>query len=297
MTAAMLRVERVTPVTDAARPASLAMLRQRLASVTEAPHAEVRALATGVAVLDAALTRGGIPCGRLTELLGARGAGKTTLLRHLVRATIARGLWVAYVDAARTLAPRDWAAAARAEPARAHGGGGGSPALWMVRPPRGEPHSRPRAAWCAELLLRSGAFALVVLDGAPPLTSAVAVRLARLARDGGSAFVVAADDDAAAAALGGALRLRVARSKRVDRITVEKGGRRTTVEVEHERTLAHRVCAHPEVPDRRGVARARAADERGGESAAAVRAGVVAAGAAPVRHARKRTPHVPAAVG
>jgi hypothetical protein len=210
-----------------------------------------------------------------------------------VRATIARGLWVAYVDAARTLAPRDWAAAARAE----HGGAGSSPALWMVRPPRGEPHSRQRAAWCAELLLRSGAFALVVLDGAPPLTSAVAVRLARLARDGGSAFVVAADDDAAAAALGGALRLRVARSKRVDRITVEKGGRRTTVEVEHERTLAHRVCAHPEVPDRRGVARARAADERGGESAAAVRAGVVAAGAAPVRHARKRTPHVPAAVG
>jgi KaiC/GvpD/RAD55 family RecA-like ATPase len=287
--AAVVRVERVTPVTAAARPASLAMLRQRLASVTEAPHAEVRALATGVAVLDAALTRGGIPCGRLTELLGARGAGKTTLLRHLVRATIARGLWVAYVDAARTLAPRDWAAAARTE----HGGGGNSPALWMVRPPR----ARQRAAWCAELLLRSGAFALVVLDGAPPLTSAVAVRLARLARDGGSAFVVAADDDAAAAALGGALRLRVARSKRVDRITVEKGGRRTTVEVEHERTLAHRVCAHPEVPDRRGVARARAADERGGESAAAVRAGVVAAGAAPVRHARKRTPHVPAAVG
>jgi hypothetical protein len=289
MTAAMLRVERVT---DAARPASLAMLRQRLASVTEAPHAEVRALATGVAALDAALTRGGIPCGRLTELLGARGAGKTTLLRHVVRATIARGLWVAYVDAGRTLAPRDWAAAARA----AHGAAGDAPALWMIRPARRS--NSARAAWCAELLLRSGAFALVVLDGAPPLTSAVAVRLARLARDGGSAFVVAADDDAAAAALGGALRLRVARSKGVDRITVERGGRRTTVEVEHERTLAHRVCAHPEIPDRRGVARARAADDAGGrESAAATRAGAVVAGAAPVRRARKRTPHVPAAVG
>ncbi len=287
--AAVVRVERVS---SAERPASLAALRQRLAAVTEAPHAEVRALATGVASLDAALTRGGIPCGRLTELLGARGAGKTTLLRHVVRATIARGLWVAYVDAARTLAPRDWAWAARADDG---GGAGVSPPLWMIRPARRS--SSARAAWCAELLLRSGAFALVVLDGAPPLTNAVAVRLARLARDGGCAFVVAADDDAAAAALGGALRLRVARTKRVDRITIERGGRRTTVEVAHERTVAHRVCTHPEIPDRRGVARPRAADERGGESAAAVRAGAVVANAAPVRHARKRTPHIPAAVG
>jgi energy-coupling factor transporter ATP-binding protein EcfA2 len=255
-------------------------LRKRLEGITEAPAAEVRSLATGVAALDAALTRGGIPCGRLTELLGARGGGKTTLLRHLVGATIARGLWVAYVDAARTLAPRDWAAAARSA---------GTPALWMIRPERAA-----RGAWCAELLLRSGAFALVVLDGAPPLGSAAAVRLARLARDGGAAFVVAADDDAAAAALGGALRLRVARSGRMDRITVEKGGRRRTVEVGHGRAVEDRVCTHPEVPDRRGVARPRAARDAGG---AAARAGAVVERVAPVRHARKRTPLVPAAVG
>ena len=31
------------------------------------------------------------------------------------------------------------------------------------------PRDPARAAWCADVLLRSGAFALVVLDGAPPL--------------------------------------------------------------------------------------------------------------------------------
>jgi hypothetical protein len=266
--------------------ASVGELRARLAAITEAPTAEVRALGTGVTELDAALARGGVPCGRLTEVLGARGAGKTTLLRHLVRATVARGLWVAYVDAARTLAPRDWAMAAPGA-ARAPG-----PALWMVRPERAA-----RGAWCTERLLRSGAFALVVLDGAPPLTSAVAVRLARLARDAGVALVVAAEDDAAAAALGGALRLRVARKARRVAITIEKGGRRRTVEVGHERAVAHRVCAHPEVLDRRGVARSGAAGDGGARApepgAVARAAGVTAR----VRHARKRTPLVATAVG
>jgi len=266
MTAALARPELGTTVLE---------LRSRLAAITEAPAIDVRALGTGVAALDAVLARGGVPCGRLTELIGARGGGKTTLLRHLVRATVARGLWVAYVDAARTLAPRDWAAAAAAR--------GAEPVLWMIRPERAA-----RAAWCAELLLRSGAFALVVLDGAPPLASAAAVRLARLAREGGAAFVVAAEDDASAAALGGALRLRVARGSRTVKVTVEKGGRRRTVEVDHARTVAHRVCAHPEVPDRRGVARPRAA--RDGEHAAAARAAAVVA---PAR--RERAARVPAA--
>src|SRR5919205_1105529 len=66
-------------------------------------------LPTGIPELDALLAGRGIPRGRLTEVVGARGSGKTTVLRQLVGATAARGLWVAYIDAARTLAPRDWA--------------------------------------------------------------------------------------------------------------------------------------------------------------------------------------------
>jgi len=266
MTAALARPELGTTVLE---------LRSRLAAITDAPTVEVRALGTGIASLDAVLARGGVPCGRLTELIGTRGSGKTTVLRQCVRATVERGLWVAYVDAARTLAPRDWAFASR----------GAEPVLWMIRPER-----IARAAWCAELLLRSGAFALVVLDGAPPLTSRVAVRLARLAREGGAAFIVAAEDDASAATLGGALRLRVARGTRAVKVTVEKGGRRRTVEVDHARTVAHRVCAHPEVPDRRGVARPRAKSD--GERTATARAAAVVA---PVR--RGRAARAAAAVG
>src|SRR5919206_4821784 len=163
-------------------------------------------LSTGISELDALLAGGGIPRGRLTEVVGARGSGKTTVLRQLVGATAARGLWVAYIDAARTLAPRDWAHV-----------GGEEPNIWMVRP-----NTPGKGAWCADILLRSGAFALVVLDSGPPLKRSVGVRLTRLAREAGAAFVVVIEDDTAVStgvirpegtrrAVGGALRLHVAR--------------------------------------------------------------------------------------
>src|SRR6185312_9106916 len=119
-----------------------------------------------------------------------------------------------------------------------------------------------RGAWCADVLLRGGAFALVVLDGAPPLSPPVATRLLRLAHDTNTALVVTGVGDAAPGSrLAGALRLRLARTRQRRRhaiaITIEKGGRRTTVEVEYVVSVARRVCPHPEVPDRRGVERPR----------------------------------------
>ncbi|HEX6535331.1 MAG TPA: ATPase domain-containing protein [Gemmatimonadaceae bacterium] len=252
---------------------ALAELRHRLARITEVKP-DRAPLATGIAALDAALAGGGVPRGRLTEVTGTRGSGKTTFLRRLVMETTARGLAVAWVDAGRTLAPRDWA--------RVRGADGD--ALWVVRPRRAS-----QGAWCADILLRSGAFALVVLDGAPPLSRAAAVRLTRLARDAHAALIAVGGDDGPATLLPGALRLHVARRgerprarrSRGDRggggetearaaaaadpparertrwmsITVEKGGRRRIVEVEHGVGMASRLCAHPEVPDRRGVAR------------------------------------------
>src|SRR5438067_799800 len=82
---------------------------------------DVVTLPTGVEALDAGLAGGGLPRGRLTEVVGARGSGKATLLRQIVERTLSQG-WVAYVDATRTLAPRDWA----------HLGDGEG--LWMIRP-------------------------------------------------------------------------------------------------------------------------------------------------------------------
>lgn len=218
----------LTPVTM-----TVAALRAQLAAISPPPAPGRRALPTGIAELDALIPDRGLPLGRLTEVAGTRGSGRTTLLRALVERTALDGALVACVDARRTLAPRDWARMRD---------------VWMVRPP--EP---ARAAWCADVLLRSGAFALVVLDGAPPLPSAVAVRLVRLARDGGSALVIAGEGRGTLTPA--ALRLGVRREGQRLKVVVEKGGIRRTVEVVCAASVASRLCEDPEIPDRRGVER------------------------------------------
>jgi len=248
------------------------------------PPPTVPAIPTGIATLDAVLLGGGLPRGRLTELVGPAGSGKTTIARAIVEAAVRNCGWVAYIDAQRTLDPRDWAHLGDAE------------GVWMIRP-----HDPSRAAWCADVLLRSGAFALVVLDDAPALTRSNAVRLTRLARDANGALLVLGDHAGAATQLGGAVRLVVERprpgqrrrhtrldlrrSERPERavleqggssstsssdggatrtilVRVEKGGTLRTVEVSCAVAVARRLCAHPEVPDRRGVARGPAGGNR-----------------------------------
>jgi recombination protein RecA len=233
------------------------------------------ALPTGIAALDAVLQGGGLPRGRLTEIVGVNGSGKTTLARALVETTAAQREWVAYIDAQRTLDARDWVHLGDAE------------GVWMIRP-----HDASRAPWCADVLLRSGAFALVVLDGAPLLSRSNAVRLTRLARESNCALVILGDRTGGATQLGGAVRLVVERPTpgsrrrggghpagtngtssgdegsrtRTIAVRVEKGGTLRTVEVSCAVVVARRLCAHPEVPDRRGVARGPAGGNRRGRS-------------------------------
>ncbi|MDQ6887163.1 MAG: AAA family ATPase [Gemmatimonadota bacterium] len=231
---------------------SLASLKQQIAAI-EGQRPSVAGLPTGLDALDGALPGRGVPRGRLTEFVGPRGSGKTTVLRQLVRTTIAAGLRVGYVDATRTLAPRDWVPLAEEN----------EEGLWVVRPKH-----PARGAWCADILLRSAAFGLVVLDGAPQLSRAVALRLTRLASDTGAALVVVGDDEGSATLVGGALRLRVKPAPRPARrttvgIAIERGGsghgQRRTIEVSYVVSMARRLCTHSEVPDRRGVARSRSA--------------------------------------
>jgi energy-coupling factor transporter ATP-binding protein EcfA2 len=236
------------------------------------PPPPTPALPTGVVALDAVLVGGGLPRGRLTEIVGPTGSGKTTLTRAIVESTVAAHGWVAYVDAQRTLDARDWVHLGDAE------------GVWIIRP-----RDAGRAAWCADVLLRSGAFALVVLDGAPVLTKSAAVRLTRLARESNAAFVVLGDRTGAASQLGGAVRLLIERptpgrrrhppppthhppslgehaggesATRTIAVRVEKGGTLRTVEVRCAIGVARRLCTHPEVPDRRGVARGPAGGNR-----------------------------------
>lgn len=234
---------------------SLTALRQQIDTLVAPPRADGVAIATGIAALDQALSVGGLPCGRLTEIVGPRGSGKTTLVRQLVAGAISVGRWVAYVDGTRTLAPRDWVAI------------GGTRRLWIVRPQQAE-----RGAWCADVLLRSGAFGLVVLDaGGPVLSRQVSIRLTRLAQDHDAALVVVSEGRAGTM-IGSAVRLRVTRtSARALQVVVEKGGRYQSVEVSCAIDMARRLCAHSEVPDRRGVAPRNRRGERAAPDAPGVR--------------------------
>ncbi len=222
------------------------MVLERLRALLPAPLPVPTGLPTGIEMLDRALASGGLPRGRLTEVVGATGA--LTLLRQVVDAAVQRGEWVAYIDASRTLAPRDWAHLGAAE------------GVWIVRPPQAG-----KGAWCADMLLRSAAFSLVVLDSAPPIARAIAVRLTGLARESNAAFVTVGSGSAGANVLGGAVRLRVNRRRQRLRIAIEKGadvGRTSrlqqVVEVSCANGMARRLCTHSEVPDRRGAARAAA---------------------------------------
>ena len=232
---------------------SVVALRQQLAAILAPPRVGgTAAIPTGIEALDRALSDGGVPSGRLTEIQGALGSGRTSLVRHLVTTAVAERRWVAVIDGSRTLTPREWAEA------------GDSGRLWVIRPPGAD-----RSAWCADILLRSGAFSLVVLDSAPALPRQVAVRLTRLAKEHDVALVVVGDHPV----VGSAVRMRVKRTRTGDRradsrftihdppvrqarlsIVIEKGGAQHAVEVSCAIELARRLRAHSEVPDRRGVA-------------------------------------------
>lgn len=163
---------------------SLPQLRQFLADrfpdarplVERDAERVARPVATGIRLLDAVLPGGGFPRGKLS--VWTPDGGAAAVLRAASRAVIAAGERAAWVDASRTLT-FGWVA--RETPGTSTTDA--SPEPLLVHPP-----DRMQALRATELLLRSGAFALVVLDGAEPIGTET-VRLARAARDGGGAFV------------------------------------------------------------------------------------------------------------
>jgi hypothetical protein len=136
-------------------------------------------LPTGLAALDRLLD-GGLPRGRLVELVGRRSSGRfATVLATLATATT-RGQATALVDLDSGLEPRTVAAAGAAL----------ERLLWV------RPESVRQAALVTEMLLAAG-FPLVVLDlGSPPVPGgrgpqAVWLRLARTTFDRQAALLVA----------------------------------------------------------------------------------------------------------
>lgn len=145
-----------------------------------AAHRTAERLSTGLAPLDAALG-GGLPRGRITELVGPPSAGRTGVACAVAATATRAGETIAWVDPADALDPEGAAGAGLVL----------DRTLW-IRPRR--PGDERRAA---ELVLRAGGFGLVVLDlderasRAAPDTAAVA-RLARAAEATRSTLLVVA---------------------------------------------------------------------------------------------------------
>ncbi|MGH7461778.1 MAG: hypothetical protein ACREMA_12230 [Longimicrobiales bacterium] len=126
------------------------------------------AVPTGLSALDALLPGGGLPRGRLT--LWLPGGGATAMVRAATTEVIQRGERSAWIDAQHQMS------------------GDG----WVRGPLLMRPQGEVKALACAEELLRSGGFALVVLSGVVRELEREAVRLSRAVRDGGGAFVALA---------------------------------------------------------------------------------------------------------
>ncbi len=178
-----------------ARSAAILELERKIEPIGARPSASGPIAPTGVPGLDALLPGGGLPRGRVVEWLGPPSSGKTSLLRAGLAHLRASGESVAWIDVGRTLFAPDWTALVP-----------GEGEFWVVRP-----RDAGEAAWCADLLLRSGAFGAVTLHGtdggtgragAQRLRRAAVVRLQRLAEEAGALFVTLGEMPIAALRLG-----------------------------------------------------------------------------------------------
>ncbi len=113
----------------------------------------VPVIPTGSLALDKALGIGGIPRGRVTEIYGPESSGKTTLALHAVATAQAQGGIAAFVDAEHAL---DIAYAKKL--------GVNCDELLVSQPDTGE-----QALEITDMLIRSGAIDIVVIDSVAAL--------------------------------------------------------------------------------------------------------------------------------
>ena len=115
---------------------------------------QVPAISTGSLALDLALGVGGVPRGRVVEIFGPESSGKTTLALHMIAEAQRAGGKAAFIDAEHAM---DSAYARRI--------GVNIDELLVSQPDNGE-----QALEITELLIRSGALDIVVIDSVAALT-------------------------------------------------------------------------------------------------------------------------------
>src|SRR5271155_5040378 len=120
------------------------------------PGAQVRvaAIPTGALSLDLALGIGGVPRGRIVEVFGPESSGKTTLIYHVLAEAQKLGGTCAFIDAEHAM-----------DPLYAKENGVDIDELLVSQPDFGE-----QALEVADMLVRSGAIAVVAIDSVAALT-------------------------------------------------------------------------------------------------------------------------------
>jgi recombination protein RecA len=116
-------------------------------------RAPVEVIPTGSIALDAALGIGGLPRGRIVEIYGPEASGKTTIALHAVANAQKAGGIAAFIDAEHAL-----------DPEYAKKLGVDTDALLVSQPDTGE-----QALEIADMLVRSGAIDIVVIDSVAAL--------------------------------------------------------------------------------------------------------------------------------
>ena len=115
--------------------------------------AGISVIPTGSLSLDIALGVGGIPRGRVVEVFGPEGSGKTTVTLHVIAEAQRRGGIAAFIDAEHAL-----------DPTYAQRLGVNIEELLVSQPDSGE-----QALEIADMLVRSGALDVIVIDSVAAL--------------------------------------------------------------------------------------------------------------------------------
>lgn len=113
----------------------------------------IEAISTGSMSLDLATGIGGVPRGRIVEVFGPESSGKTTLTLHIIAEAQKKGGRAAFIDAEHAL-----------DPEYARNLGVDVDELLVSQPDYGE-----QALEIAEMLVRSGAIDVVVVDSVAAL--------------------------------------------------------------------------------------------------------------------------------
>ncbi|WP_328607731.1 recombinase RecA [Amycolatopsis sp. NBC_00345] len=119
----------------------------------EEGRAPIAVIPTGAIALDVALGIGGLPRGRVVEIYGPESSGKTTVALHSVANAQRNGGIAAFIDAEHAL-----------DPEYAKKLGVDTDALLVSQPDTGE-----QALEIADMLIRSGALDILVIDSVAAL--------------------------------------------------------------------------------------------------------------------------------